>query len=735
MKFRNEKVSPQSHLAVLSDFVRDNFNIEKLLLTGNELSEGLENFLRFQKYPNYRWPAWVEMNAGGKTGSSYGITHPLLINNILGHSLSFSNSISKDEIYIEPSGGISLSYGAWSLEFWILLGDTLYRPQEDPGEVRIKRDPATSIVEIVWKNKVMQLKQIIYGARSNTDEAVIESECTLNTPGRDAHLIISVRPYNNRKIGGLNVIEFNKSARVMKINDRKSLAVDDKPEFINAGNGEAGDVVLNTGHDVSGIVCKKGMASMSLGYKLKKGANSIYVRLSLDSHGDLSHGKIDFTRLKRDYIDFSKFRINSGMNLSTPDSEFNSWFYASKSSVLNFLDKEAFLDQDIDSFDCRKIFYMIFGFNRMGYVTESKKYVDLIISKYIVNEKNMNFSSANDVFYIINSFADYFIHTRDLDYLQLNYLERLKKFGTCLFKYSSTIKKVEDLGTNTIDERYMKEPRYDDLILMAYSLYQFSYLARCLGIFDDEKRFMKEYERIENIFLKYAGEYESRYFPDEFFYYDLQSAYPFRMENITGDITKSMIERIIKHFNADLLHNKSLGFDIFPSIIFITNLIIQKDSRAIEIIRKLFQYGGENYSLPEFINPSTGKGGRGRGASKLISSLIFSMIRNFIFIDTKERLDIFPVPVESWFKPGVNIIVDDAPSRFGRINFNVKTTSNEIQFYFNKLPKYIPPDIMINLPFKVEIVEGDDFIVKKIVNNTFIIHGWPALVRFLKKQH
>ena len=60
------------------------------------------------------------------------------------------------------------------------------------------------------------------------------------------------------------------------------------------------------------------------------------------------------------------------------------------------------------------------------------------------------------------------------------------------------------------------------------------------------------------------------------------------------------------------------------------------------------------------------------------------------------------------------------------------STKSEIQFHFPKLPQYVPPSICINLPFKAKIKEEDDFIVKRKAGDSFIINGWPSIVKFVK---
>jgi hypothetical protein len=79
------------------------------------------------------------------------------------------------------------------------------------------------------------------------------------------------------------------------------------------------------------------------------------------------------------------------------------------------------------------------------------------------------------------------------------------------------------------------------------------------------------------------------------------------------------------------------------------------------------------------------------------------------------------------------MILTGAPSRFGNINLRMAVTEHEIQFFFEGLPKFIPPDILIHLPFKAVIKPGDDFVIKKDFEDSFVINGWPAYAGFIRK--
>ena len=238
------------------------------------------------------------------------------------------------------------------------------------------------------------------------------------------------------------------------------------------------------------------------------------------------------------------------------------------------------------------------------------------------------------------------------------------------------------------------------------------------------------------IFKKHIAIYENEsYTPkDDFFYFEIYSGFPFLLNGLNDEYILSIVNRVIDCFGPNLIKNRSLGLDTFSSAILANNLLLLKDDRAPGIISELLSIISKSFRLPEYINKQTGKGCWGNGCTKITGSILFALVRNRLFVDKESRLDVFPNPIEEWFKTGKEIVVMNAPSRFGIINFRMKSTTNEIQFYFEDLPKYVPPEIMINLPFKVKLLEGDDFILKKSIGNSYIINGWPTQVRFLRKK-
>ncbi|MCP4130719.1 MAG: hypothetical protein GY754_07035 [bacterium] len=759
MKFRQVKQKDENNITNLADSKDLSIEKKKFMYFSESFIKGIESYSLFQRFSFFQWPAWLHYSCDPQSDHFRDIVPPILLNNSLREWNSFTNFLSEEELHIDPSGMLSPSYASWSIEYWVTTGKSIFRSQNSIEKYTVEQDADTAILHSTWNEPFFKLKQAIYGARSSIDEAIVDIECAMLGKEQYTALLLVIRPYNNLGLGGISSIEYLKELQLLNIDGKKSIAISRNPDFLLAGNGNSGDIDINDKNSPLKSSCPHGMATFALGYNLNKGKNRLFFRINLSENSDIPPGNYDFEKLREEYIDYSGIRIRKGMNITVPDRIFQNWFYNSKISALNFLKKDIY-SNDMNNndpaestgkgIDFRSIFYIILGYNKMGYYPESLKLIDFFVKNFKINEKKTDFQDIINGCYILNSLADYFVHTRDIDYLR-PYYTFLKDIAAILFKHAASINSISHnkirTPKNSITGYFAQIPHYFDLVILSFSLNRFSYLARCMGIFGDELKFAKESKRLSDIFLNHIKDYIALNIDEdaetdnnlllkninEFFFYDIHAGFPFNLEDIDSHTFKMIINAIFEHFEELPLHIKSQGMDIYSTLIIAINLIIQKDPRAYDIYKKLVRIGGKSYCLPDFLNPLTLRGNWGNGNSKSISSLFFILTRNMLFTDSPERLDLFPVPQKEWFKPGPEIIIDNAPSRFGLINIRVVLTANEIQFHFEKLPKYVPPDIMINLPEKTKIIPEDDFIIKKEEGNSYIINGWPSVVRFIRK--
>ncbi len=753
-------------LSDLDSLYLDYVDRDKLSLFSQNISPGIRNFIRFQKFTYFKWPYWL-YNAYSIDSQTFNPISPFLLQNNNRNWISFSSRNSSIRVQIDPAGMISPFNDTWSIEFWIYEKDTLYRPQERLSPV-IQRDLETFMVNIKWKELNFEFNESIYGVKDNYEELIVELKSYIQKNITPLWLLIAVRPYNTLSLGGIESIEFNNKTRLIRINGHDRIYLEIKPDYILSGNGTLGDIDINrVNKKTADIKCKSGMATLAFAYSLNKGNNEHAIRIGLENRKNIHPVKINYSKYKNEYIERSKFQLKKGFKLSFPDKLFQKWVYGAKKSALNFLDDDISKAMKSYNADSKALFYIISGYNRMGLFSESLKIINFA-AEDIDHKEKLSLSNILGRCYVIIAASDYFKLSRDIEYIKLKY-HIFRELIHPVLQYSGSIKeKNRKHNINSIENYCIAEYRVYDTIIISYSLFEFSYLARCLGIFNDEVKFNKESSRLEKLIIDEIDDFIEKddgikdhkdeekennlaspqdasqdaeqdapgeiKFRNEYFAYDVFAGYPFRVQSLSLEKLKLITQRISDHFSENPVYFKSAGgSDIFFSIIYAINLLLVKDIRVHAIIGKLFKFGKDKYTLQDFVNPKTGCGLRGEGDSVICASVFLTLLRSVIFMDSQEMLELFPVPKEEWFTEGSEIKIEDAPSIFGQISFRVLSTGNEVQFYFNELPKYIPPNMMINLPFKVRIKHEDDFILKKETGNSFLLHGWPSIIRFIRR--
>ncbi len=733
----------------LNEITPDFVDRRKLAGLKDVIASGIKNHSLLQKFSSYRWPYWICGSVNENSASFGGAFPPILINHSHRNWIYYTNFLSSEALLVDPVGMVSTTYDAWSLETWVVMDTRVFRPQERPEKVNQSRDISTLLLNTAWKEKEFQVRQCIYGAKTSIDEGIIETECSLSGKAGSAAVILVVRPYNHAGIGDVSEIEYKTDTGIIRINGMNRLALDSKPDFVSAGDGAGGDADVFTGDkNVPKAACNYGMATLALGYRIPKEGCRITARISLNGNKQLGQTKVDFARLKKEFSEFAGIRIKNGFNLVFPDVLAQRGAYGAKAAILNFISRAARSGgENLSPRRGKELFYIAAACNRAGYFPESGRVLQTLLNGPVA-VKTPSFENLMVSAYGLTAAADYFIHSRDMDFLQGRY-SRIREISEALYNGAASIKNLRTGVSgrrNSIEFNLNGRHSLHDALLLSFSMRQFSYLARCMGLFGDEIKYQKGSDRLDRMILAELGPVFAAFPPEgeisgiekfpeanEFDAYAVFAGYPFRPAALTQDNLNSIMAWTGSMFPGLPLHLKSLGgWDTLLSAVYAVNLLLCRDMRCYDILDRFLNLGGSRFALPEVINPRTGMGVTGAGDSPVTASAMFMMIRNMLFMDSEKRLDVLPLPRPEWFNPGSEIAVQAAPSRFGPVNFRVSSSANEVQFRFTELPKFVPPEIALNLPFKARIREENDFVIKKESHNTFVINGWPSVVRFIK---
>jgi len=721
---------------------------EKLSRYRDDLSAGIRNYLLFQRFSSFRWPYWISGAHRKNPHFQTALLPPFLLNRSLRDWLCFTNLFSREALRIDPAGMICPAGAAWSLEFWILSGSQIQRPQEGAGSLLQTRAGASYSIRTVWKMKDFELRQELYGAKTSVDEAVIELECVPAKKGHRHSLLAVVRPYGCEYLGGAERIEFNPETGIVRVNGGERVATEARPSFVWTGDGARGDITPGGTEEMAlRAACRSGMATLALGFDLRGGAGQLHLRLSLPSKKSIAPAKLNHPRLKAEFGEFAGLRLKSGFNLGFPDRRFVRWFYGAKSSMLNHVRSSVSPEAVGDPDRMRTAYFVAAACNRMGYFDESERLVSSLMERFAI-QKQVSLEKTMAAAYILAAFADYFTHSRDIDYVQKRH-SILQAAGRYLHDASASIKSPLSGRShlrNTIGAYLLSGSHLYDAILLSYSMRQCAYLTRCIGLFGDEAHLNAEIKRLGGLIAKEI----SRCFPaagspasqesepvpharDEYSAYSIFAGFPFWLETLSRQALAAMLEGVGASFDGIPLYLKSCGgWDSLLTSVYAANLLLQGDARAYEGMDAFMRLGDHRYALPEVIHPSGGRGILGDGDSPVSASAFFSLMRITLFADFESGLRLLPLPREEWFAPGSEIQIQNAPSRFGPLSIRIISSANEVQFRFVESPKFVPPEISINLPFKAKIKGESDFVIKKELGTSFVINGWPALVRFLK---
>jgi len=711
LKIRESKKKQGSFFGNLFSNFKDFIDPEKEEILFKDISLGIGNRIAYQKFPAFIWPLWLSETEDFYSLNYRSAPNPLLLNTNFREWQSFTNYLSIDEILIDRCGMIAgPGNSPWSVEFWYFSNNVIYHPQKYHNNISPLRNNKTGEISITGNYGNTQFRERVAGAKSSIDEALISFE--INTPVNEDIMFFVIRPYNCQAIGGVNNIDFDNSGNFLKINGKQSIAFEKKPDVIETGSGNNGDVDCFSRGFAESVECSYGMAAMALGFYLKKGNNVLNLRIALDRNRSLPQYKFDFGKSFKEFQSFSELRMNEGLKIEVPDENLTKYFQQSKITLFNN-NANDFNAEKIDGF--RNLYFFSYAMNRAGLEHESEKLVNLMLEKFKYNIKNPTYISVISASYLLNAFYECYIHKRESEFLQ-NYFQVIRKIGEYIYSFSTEIHSIGQLPGNTQNNHYIKEATECDFIIILSAMINVSYLSRCMGIFGDEVKYKNEADRIQSIVRNILEKRKQVSLGD---FSDFHSLITFPDNIIAGykeDEYKEFFSSLTDEKNFPLF-DPLAGIDLFSSALVLIHMLSLKDSRFNLFYQKFFSLIDDFFTLPEFMDPILKRGVWGNGNSKIIAALILIIMRNRIFLDRAERLEIFTAPDKNWFFPGKKIKVDNALTRYGKISFISETYEDEIKLTFTGLPKFIPSDIMINLPIETSIIESDDFILKRKVEN------------------
>jgi hypothetical protein len=611
----------------------------------------------------------------------------------------------------------------WSLEFWVFNNGELHRPQNEPGNIKMSRNYRTGEINFAWNKDNFSLTGKIAGSRSSVDEALISVELNIRKGGKSGYLVAAVRPYNNRSLGGVNSINIDIGSGLISVNNKGLIGFDAAPDEVFTGSGILDDIDLAAQREETYVQCGFGMAAGALKYAAESGKKTFNFRISLNEKSVLPVLKINYSNLFKEFAMFSEMRLSEGIKADLSDSDFTTLFLQSRLSILNINNGDL---AGVDVEDYRKLYYFVYALCRTGALNSAEVLFKQKLESFVFDKKNIVFEDVVKGCFLVNSCYEIFIHKRETGFLQI-YYPLLKGVADYIYRFSVNMHTADGSSKSTGLHSFAVLNNITETVYMYSSMSNISYLARCMGIFGDESKFKNESLRLQSLITDFMNRKQSCSYSDAV--RSLLSLPEKVLASIKNDDYAKIITTFISVAGFPVIH-PLYGVDMLSSAVLLNQYIAVGMNDFNSLFGKLSEFIDDFHVIPDYVDPLTGKGSWGEGNSKVVNAVLFSILRNRLFIDGPERLELFPVPEQDWFKNGSRIRVDDATSRYGTISFSLDILEDELRLSFGGSPKYLPQDIIINIPYNAEIIPGDDFIVKKKIGCNYIISGWPSSVRF-----
>lgn len=714
---------------LLTENVRSMIDPQKMTTLLTEVSTGINNSVLFRKFPGFSWPLWMSGNVKDGNATSVVCASPVLLNTTNRNWQILTNYLSDGELRVDCSGMITgPGDSAWSVEFWIYSKNVLYRPVEHIREINASRNTSTGELAIRGDFRGISFIERITGGKSNINEAVVSYTASSRADMTGSMLIVTLRPYNTESIGCLRSVEYVSSGNLVKLNGKAHIASGRRPDRIITGSGLSGDItpeLFGEGGSFSSD-CPSSMAVMGLVFDLGGTTTTNTFRISLDREKDLSPGfPVKYDDSAKDFAALYSMRSGEGIRVELPYERYADVINQARLTMLNINSKDYL---PVDYRKAADSYFFAYGLIRAGQLRDAENMVGQMISGLQVNVKKKDFASAVSAAYIVSSFNELYMHKRDSAYLQENF-PAIRKIGDYVYSFCTEVHSIASLRSGTARHNLIGEASEQDIFVFYLAMSAMAYLSRCMGIFGHESRFRNEAERLQSVVRDSFDKKRSAPVLHGYNFSGLL-AFPERLYLAPGEEEYAKLFRNLFVSDDFPVIDRIYGVDMFSGFSVLNQMLAIRDGRIFEFLDKLLGYTDDFFTLPEYVNPVTGRGSWGSGNSKVLASLLFSVMRNIFFIESADRLELFPVPDERFFVTGRRIRIENAPSRFGMLSFTVDNADREVRITFDGLPKYVPADIRINLPFDTKILEGDDFILKKKVNNTYFINGWPSAVRF-----
>ncbi|MFC1517940.1 hypothetical protein ACFL5G_05255 [Candidatus Margulisiibacteriota bacterium] len=648
------------------------------------------------------------------------------------------------EATIDPRGLVTPFTNGWSLDHWLIVNGKVYSPSAlEKVSQKLYRDLPMIITE--YKVEDFLIKLFVFVAENGFD--VIYQKVIVKNVSRkvkECAFAFAFRPYNNEGLSLVHNIDFpgNNS---FYVNNKVGGVFMQTPDEVHWSHLSKGDVSLfleepATAREFVSARSRVGMATAMAKYNLvlhPGKSRSFEVRMPLQKfhEKEAKQKKViekirnhNFEKMLDQAVAQWEDKLCKGMQISVPDKKMMSAFWANKAYLLLFYDGEEITPgpSTYHHFWMRDAAYMVRTLDMVGYHTEAAK----ILNTYPNRQKwNGNFFSQAGEWdssgEAIWTLVEHYKLTKDRAFLRKMY-PSIRNAAHWIIRKRWKNKKKDPgykglMPPGLSAEHFGLSDYYywDDFWSLAglrETLYSAKELKR--GTFWWQQNYTKFFKSI-NKSLKYIeGNFGRPIIPvspsrrmDSAAIGSLVAYYPLRILPQDDIRLKNTIDYLRKkHFlGGGFFHDVNhAGYGTYLTVHIAQCLLGQRNPEALEIFDWFLKVATPTWTWPESIHPQTLGGAIGDGHHGWALVELLTFLRNMLFFEEKDRLVITPILPQSWLKKGKKIIVNDAPSEFGKISYEIKITDSKKYSLLMDAVFTVPPnDIEWNLPGEIKNVKVD----------------------------
>ncbi|RME90450.1 MAG: hypothetical protein D6767_06845 [Candidatus Hydrogenedentota bacterium] len=227
---------------------------ETLPMVTRMLGTGIWNYSFFQFHREFYFPFWAERQYDPKDPAFIPRSHNVLsINQTHRNWVAISWPGMVDEISIDPAGAIMLGADNPTVEFCLLAKKKLYRPQNHPKNIKIKKISPWQ-AEISFAGYILLVEATLEGAKLSVHQKK-------NSHHKHSSVLFSLRPFN---MEGPSFIHHIKLTKNNEVKSRYSLSFSTTPKKIVLSSYKQGDAlsqILHKNNSTKEIWDSTGMAT------------------------------------------------------------------------------------------------------------------------------------------------------------------------------------------------------------------------------------------------------------------------------------------------------------------------------------------------------------------------------------------------------------------------------------------------------------------------------------------